>query len=259
VPPSDGQADLGRLTQAGRHARDRLTIALETVEFAIQAARHPAGVPVLRVGCVQLVGFGAMPGALAALMAQGALPEMSIVEAEALALLSALAEGELDCVIGWLDESIASQLDLDLFSIEPLWSGRMQVFASTEHPLARRRRVAAADLTGEPWVVPRQGSRTYAAFQRVFLNNGLAAPRPSVTCTSVHTCVHIVAAGGFVSIGPEQLVASYRSRLPIRALRGDELDTGRTQLSFFTPKAGARFAPAVRLKEALRARSDDWA
>ncbi|MBV7485579.1 LysR substrate-binding domain-containing protein [Bordetella sp. BOR01] len=248
----------GRLTMAGRHARDRLVIAMATVNAAIGAAQQPAGAPMLRVGCVQLVGFSSLPQALARLLAQDALPYMHIEEAEAVTLIAALAAGELDCVIGWLDETIASTVNLDRIHVEPLWSGRMQVFASAAHPLATRKQVRMAELAGCPWVVPHRGSRTYAAFQRLFLNSGLAAPRPQLVCTSIHTGVHMVAAGPFVSIGPDRLIARYRDSHGIRALRGGELDTGRTQLSFFTLKEAAGFEPAMRLKQALlRTRPDE--
>lgn len=52
-----------------------------------------------------------------------------------------LAVGELDCVIDWLDETIASTVSLDLLHVEPLWAGRIQVFAATGHRLARRKQV----------------------------------------------------------------------------------------------------------------------
>ncbi|MCD0503784.1 LysR substrate-binding domain-containing protein [Bordetella petrii] len=243
----------GRLTVAGRHARDRLVIAMATVDSAIGAARYTGGDPLLRVGCVQLVGFSSLPDALARLQDQGELPFMYIEEGEAMSLATALAAGELDCVVGWLDESIAAELGMDMIHAEPLWSGRMQVFASAGHPLARRRQVRIADLVSCPWVVPHPSSRTYAAFQRLFLNNGLVAPRARVVCPSIHSGMHMVAAGSFVSIGPDRLIAQYRSTLGIRPLSGGELDTGPTQLSFFTLKEAAHFEPAQRLKRALLA------
>ncbi|CAM4121246.1 LysR substrate-binding domain-containing protein [Bordetella tumulicola] len=243
----------GRLTVAGRHARERLVIAMASVNFAIGAARQSGRDPTLRVGCVQLVGFSMLPEALTRLLEQDTLPHMHIEEAEAVTLVAALAAGELDCVIGWLDETIASTVNLDLLHVEPLWAGRMQVFAATGHRLARRKQVRMAELAEFPWVVPHRGSRTYAAFQRLFLNSGLAAPRPRVVCTSIHSGMHMVAGGRFVSVGPDRLIAQYRDRLGIQPLRGRELDTGRTQLSFFTLKEAADFEPAQRFRHALLA------
>lgn len=243
----------GRLTVAGRHARDRLVIAMASVNFAIGAARQSGRDPTLRVGCVQLIGFSALPEALERLSVQGPLPYMHIEEAEAVTLLAALAAGELDCVIGWLDETIASSVNLDLLHVEPLWSGRMQVFAASGHPLARHKQVRVAELAECSWVVPHRGSRTYAAFQRLFLNNGLAAPRPRIVCTSIHSGIHMVAGGQFVSVGPDRLIAQYRDGLGIQPLRGRELDTGRTYLSFFTLKEAANFEPTQRLRDALLA------
>ncbi len=125
-------------------------------------------------------------------------------------LLQALGAGELDCAVAWLDESIAAAVDLDRFSIESLWSGRMRVFAAASHPLARRRQVSVQQLAEWPWVVPNPGSRTHAAFRRLFLNGGMAPPRPRLVCSSVHSGAHIVANGAFLGIAPDSLVARYR-------------------------------------------------
>src|SRR3546814_8133557 len=114
---------------------------MATVHSAIGAAQLPGRAPILRVGCVQLVGFSSLPQALTRLLAHDALPYLDVEEAEALTLIAALAAGELDCVIGWLDETIAATVNLDMIHVEPLWSGRMQVFASTQHPLAARKQV----------------------------------------------------------------------------------------------------------------------
>src|SRR3546814_5245256 len=98
----------------------------------------------------------------------------------------------------------------------------MQVLAAAAQPLAQRKQVRRADLADCPWVVPHRGSRTYAAFQRLFLNSGLAAPRPRVACTSIHTGMHMVAAGPFVGIGPDRLIAQYRDSHGVQALRSEE-------------------------------------
>ncbi len=248
----------GRLTTAGHHARERLRIAMEGIQFAIDVARQPAGEPTLRLGCVPMVGLRTLPQAIATLWRQQALPTLQIEESEAAILLAALGRGELDCVIGWLDESIAATIDLSLFSIEPMWSGRMQVFASRRHPLAARRQVTAAELAGWPWVVPARGSRSHAAFQRLFLNNGLAVPPVRIACSSIQTGVHIVATGEFLGIGPDRLVEHYQESHGITPLRGRELTLSGSQLSFFTLKEAAGFGPALRLKQALRACGVDF-
>jgi molybdate transport repressor ModE-like protein len=242
-----------RMTPEGQRALDRLTIAMSSLRQAVEAAQAPGTIPTLRVGCVQLIGFTALPRALSRLLAAGALAYTTVRELESPGLLRALAAGELDCAVAWLDEAAASAADLDRFDIEPLWMGQMRVFAAAGHPLARRRQVTIPELAAWPWVVPDPGSRTYAAFQRLFLNGGMAAPRPRLVCSSIHSGAHLVAQGSFLSIGPDSLIARYRESLGLRMLRGDALALAPARLSFFALKDAASFEPLARLRQALKA------
>ncbi|OZI60861.1 LysR substrate-binding domain-containing protein [Bordetella genomosp. 11] len=249
----DRDARGARLTPQGRGAMDRLAIAMSILDQAMEAAQAPGSIPTLRVGCVQMAGFTALPDALSRLLAADELAYTRIVEGESQGLLQALGAGELDCAVAWLDESIAAAVDLSRFSIEPLWSGQMRVFAAARHPLARRRQVSVGELARWPWVVPNPGSRTHAAFQRLFLNGGMAAPRPRLVCSSVHSGAHIVAGGSFLGIAPDTVVARYRDSLSLRPLRGDALLLAPARLSFFALKDAAAFEPVARFREAVRA------
>ncbi|HTJ98255.1 MAG TPA: LysR substrate-binding domain-containing protein, partial [Bordetella sp.] len=242
-----------RVTPQGHRALERLKIAMSILGQALEAAQAPGTMPTLRAGCVQIVGFTALPDALARLLAQGELGYTRIREGESQGLLRALEAGELDCAVAWLDDSTATAVDLDRFSIEPLWSGQMRVFAAAGHPLARRRQVSISELAQWPWVVPNPGSRTHAAFERLFLNGGMAAPRPRLVCSSVHSGAHIVAAGSFLGIAPDNLIARYRESLSLRILRGDALALAPIRLSFFALKDAAAFEPVTRFREALQA------
>jgi molybdate transport repressor ModE-like protein len=246
-----------RLTPQGRRALERLVIVMAMLGQAVEDARAPATVPDVRIGCVQLAGFTAMPGAFARLLAQDSLPYARVHEGDSRGLLLSLAAGELDCAVAWLDESAAAAVDLDRFHIEPLWSSRMQVYAAASHPLARKRQVSLCELGQWPWVVPDVSSRTYAAFQRLFMNDGLAAPRARLVCSSIHSGAFIVAGGTFLGIAPDTLVSSYRHPLALKALRGDALALPPLRLSFFTLRDTAQFAPIAQLRDALLAVSGE--
>lgn len=253
VPLVERDARGARMTPEGWRARDRLVIAMSALGQAVEAAQAPGTMPTLRLGCVQIVGFTALPRALSRLLADETLPYMHVREGESQGLLQALSAGELDCAVAWLDEATAAQVDLDRLSIEPLWTGQMRAFAAGQHPLARKRQLSIAELAPWPWVVPNPGSRTHAAYQRLFLNGGMAAPRPRLVCASVHAGAHIVAAGSFLSIAPDSLIARYRDSLGLRVLRGDALALAPTRLSFFALKDAASFEPVARLLQALKA------
>jgi len=243
----------GRLTDAGALAAERLAIAMVSVERAMEAARVPASAPVLRVGCVQVVGVEMLPAALARLERTAAPGWIRIREGRARELVAALCAGELDCVIGWMDEAVAHGQPVEQLEIAPLRQGRMQVVAAATHPLSRRRSVPVAELARWRWIVPPPQSRTHAAFLRLFLTNGLAAPHVTVECAALHTMLHLVAQSRFLAVAPDGAVRAYARRGMIAALKGPELDLGRDTVSLMTRRDSAALPAVGRFRKALLA------
>ena len=243
----------GRLTTAGAFALDRLAIALTSVARAIEAARAPADPPLVRVGCVQVAGVGALPAALARLERADAAFRLQLTEGRARELVAALAAGRLDCVVGWMDESVAAALPIDDLDIRPLGFGRMQVVAARAHPLARRRAVSVAELARWRWIVPRPESRTHAAFVRLFVANGMPAPPVAVECAALHTMLHLVAATRCLAVAPDAAVRAYARHGAVAALRGPALDLGRDPVCVVTRRDGASLPTVARLRAALLA------
>jgi molybdate transport repressor ModE-like protein len=243
----------GRLTAAGALALERLTIALVSVERAMEAARTPASEPVLRVGCIQVVGVEMLPAALARLEGAAAPGRIRIREGRARDLVAALCAGELDCVIGWMDEAVAQGQPVEQLEIAPLRHGRMQVVAAPAHPLARRRRVPVEELSRWRWIVPPPESRTHAAFLRLFLVNGLVAPPVTVECAALHTTLHLVAQSRFLAVAPDAAVRAYARRGMVAALKGPALDLGRDTVSLLTRRDSAALPAIARFRKALLA------
>jgi molybdate transport repressor ModE-like protein len=245
-----------RVTASGLRALERLTVTLASFEHAIEAARLPAVEPVLRVGAVQMAGMHALPGALAALERAGYAGRIQLREGRARDLLGALREGTLDCVIGWMDESLADAAPVELLRVEPLWYSRMLVIAAAKHPLAKARSVDVAELARWRWIVPPPGSRTHAAFLRLFLHNGVAAPPVAVECAALHTTLHIVAATRSLAVAPDTVVGHYARQRLVTALRGRALDLGRNQVSLVTRRDSESMQAVTRFREALAAAAD---
>ena len=242
-----------RLTAAGRYALERLAIALSPVERAVDAARTAAIEPLLRVGCVQVAGVSALPAALARLEKAGTLGRMQIREGRARELLASLCAGRIDCVIGWMDESLADALPVGQLNIAPLWYGRMQVVASATHPLARSRAVPVAELARWRWIVPPPESRTHAAFLRLFLQNGVPAPPVTVECSALHTSLNLVSATKLLAVAPDAVVRHYAQRGMIAPLKGPALDLGRNHVSVMTRRDSDGLPAVDRLRKALLA------
>jgi len=245
-----------RLTPAGRYALERLTIALSSVERAVDAAKAAAIEPLLRVGCVQVAGVSALPAALARLEKAGTLGRMQIIEGRARDLLASLCAGRIDCVIGWMDESLADSLPVGQLDIRPLRYGRMQVVASPIHPLARSRAISVTELARWRWIVPPPESRTHAAFVRLFVGNGVPAPPVTVECAALHTTLHLVSATSLLAVAPDAAVREYAKRGMIAPLKGPALDLGRNHVSVMTRRDSAALPAVDRLRKALLASTD---
>lgn len=243
----------GRLTPAGLLALERLQAALASVQRAMEVSQPAAQAPPLRLGCSQVAGIDVLPRALAWLQARSTTIPCSVTEGEAVSLLSDLAAGRLDCVVAWMDESVAAEHPLDLFDIAPLWTGRMQVVAAADHPLVARADVPVDALRAAHWVVPRPGSRTFAAFVRLFVKNGHAAPPVTVECASIHTGMHIVAATRMLTVTPDTVARHYAALGQVAVLRGRATTLGETHASLVCLRENRHLSALERLREALLA------
>ncbi len=242
-----------RLTAAGQRALDRLRVALASVDRAIEAARSAGDVPLLRLGCVQLAGVAHLPEALARLERRGTFGRIHVEEGRASDLLARLGAGELDCVVGWVDESTTHALPVETLSIHPLAYGRMQVVAAPRHPLAARRQVSVAELVDARWIVARRGSRTHDAFVRLFLDRGLPAPVAAVECSALHTALHLVARTRLLAMAPDVVVAGYARQGLLVPLAGPELQRDASPVCVIT-RRDSEALPVVRdLVDALLA------
>lgn len=234
-----------RLTDAGADALDRLAIALAAVDRAIDATRERHGAPALRVGSVQLAGATILPATLARLERLKEDVRIDIREGRANELLRELLAGNLDCVIGWVDRATLDPLPLDRLRLRLLWQGRMEVVAATDHPLARKRAVALAELQDQRWIVAHEGTRMHAAFVQLFAQSGVNAPLPAVTCSAVHTALALVARTRLLAMAPDVLVAAYAAQRRVKALRGTEFRTDASGVSLITRRENESL-PALR-------------
>ena len=234
-----------RLTVAGSHARARLDIATASVARAAEDARDARAEPVLRLGTVQMAGIEAVPATIAALERAGSQVRLRLIEGRARDLVAALTSGELDGVIGWMDEPAPDALVTSTLAIQPLWSGQMQVAAAARHPLTRARSLAVEALAHWRWIAPRPASRTHDAFVRLFLHNGVPLPPVAFECSALHTTMRIVAATQCLAVAPDTVIRHYARQGGVTALKGAALDLGRSQVSFMTRRDSADL-PAVR-------------
>ncbi|SEB23517.1 LysR family transcriptional regulator [Variovorax sp. YR216] len=122
------------------------------------------------------------------------------------ALFPALARGELDVVVGALPEASAAGLredDRARLTHVSLYDEALRVVVGVQHPLARRRKIHAADLQEQEWIVPTSDSVAYGAVRHFFEQQELPLPRQPVESISILTNLELLRSGPMVALMPQ--------------------------------------------------------
>ena len=134
----------------------------------------------IRVGAMVV----AMPGLLAAavdrLKRVSPRTTGSIEEGDLSRLLPRLRTGELDLIVGRLEPGYAAP-DLET---EALYAETMRVIVAPGHALARRRKLAWADVASQPWVVPPAWASSRVKLVQLFHRHGLEPPADVIESAS---------------------------------------------------------------------------
>jgi DNA-binding transcriptional LysR family regulator len=119
----------------------------------------------------------------------------------------------VDMVVGRIPENFADDLDITV-----LYRDALQVVAGIMHPLAKRRRIALADLVNERWVLPPSGHPIYQLIAAAFRRHGVPLPRSIVTVGSAPITHNFVAGGQFLGVLGSSFIAFNDMRSPLRTL-----------------------------------------
>lgn len=232
----------GALTEAGKHALDRMRIALHALRTARHAVASDQPTPLVRLGMIPIVGIHALSQVVGDLQSDGQLPRLQILLGTVEGLLQSLSEGQVDCVVGFLDES-APLGNMSQFSMTPLWQETLVVVASNKHPLATRPEVSLQRALGNDWVLMPKSSSNRRAVDRLFLGAGLAPPVPHIETESFHIGLSLVGGSQMLSVVPHSAYLQYQSQVSILLM---EVTFPASRLVFVTRSDGPEL-PAVRL------------
>jgi DNA-binding transcriptional LysR family regulator len=132
----------------------------------------------------------------------------------------------------------------DRLGFEHLFDDPNFVVAGTQHPLARRRRIDAAELINESWVLPPPESAPGAAAVEAFRTSGLDYPRVTVFAILPEVRIRLLATGRFLTILPNSVLANSKLHsiikiLPVK-MRLPHIPTGIVTLKSRTLSPAAR-------------------
>lgn len=140
----------------------------------------------VRIGTMQVGAVALVPAVVLRLQREAPGIGVSLVEDVTAGLWSRFERNELDLLVTRLDaRALASGMPC-----RPLFADRHRVVCGPHHPLARRRRVAWADVARYPWLMPTEGTPLHRAVETCFVNAGL--PLPATLVTSVSSLANVV-------------------------------------------------------------------
>jgi len=200
------------LHRRGTGAFDELRQGIKDIE----ALSDPTAGEV-RVGCPEAIAAGLMLEVITRFSHRHPRVVISVTAANNMSHeFRLLRDRSVDFLVGALAQPFAQE---DLHA-EVLYQDRSYILAGKGHRLARRRRIALADLVDEPWLLPPE--TVFSAYLAgAFESNGLAIPKFGVRSYSAHQRISLLTTNRFVSAESGTVVRFNTARFPIKLLPVD--------------------------------------
>ncbi|HVE53735.1 MAG TPA: LysR family transcriptional regulator [Ramlibacter sp.] len=155
-----------------------------------ELARGKEEIDALRTGATGVLRLGTLsvtasvPRAIAHLRQHHRGARVQVQEGRVRDMVQRLLDGELDCVFGAITPELLTSELLPLLRPEVVLEDELCVLCAEGHPMARKRRLAWADLQASDWVAPPKDTLVRQALMTAFLNGGLEPPVPSIEVLS---------------------------------------------------------------------------
>jgi DNA-binding transcriptional LysR family regulator len=159
-----------------------------------------------------------LPEACSALLREAPNVTLNITVSDTDVILPLLQEGKLDLLFNVLPKSPVEGLHHEV-----LFDDQYVAYASATHPLARRKKLAMADLAQERWVASSGNHRPKQILLRCCEEHGLQAPRFVVETRSIRLRLRIVGSSRLLGFGPRWVVEKWAARHPLAVLPVREL------------------------------------
>ena len=145
--------------------------------------------------------------------------------------------------------ALDSEKDMKL---EALFEEPLVVMVGMKNPLARRRKIALAELMNEPWTWPTPGSIVDALVIAAFRASGLEAPRAAVYTDSFNMRTKLAATGRFLAVAPASMLRFPAKVSSIKLLPVEFPTTTHGQIGIMTLKNRTLSSLAQRFIECAR-------
>jgi DNA-binding transcriptional LysR family regulator len=225
------------LEKRGAEAFDALRQGIRDIEFL----SDPGSGEVWIGASESYVSGGTLAAMIAHLTAEHPRIVVHVVEANTAAMeFRELRERKVDLMLG----RVAGPVGDDDLEIETLYDEAIVVAAGANHRLARRRKVALAELSDEPWILAPPSTAVRELVGSAFRAEGLTPPRLGVTTYSMQLRMQLLATGRYVTSVPRSLVQHNAERWSLVAL---PVTIGKPLPVVIATLRNRTLSPAVRL------------
>jgi len=200
------------LLRRGMGAFDELRQGIKDIE----ALADPSAGEV-RVGCPEAIAAGLMSAVIARFSQQHPRVLVSVTAANNMSHeFRLLRDRNVDFLLGALAQPFAQ----DDLHAEVLYQDRSFILSGNKHRLARRRRIALAELVDEPWLLPRE-SVFSAYLTSAFEASGLPIPKLGVRSYSVAQRISLLTTNRFILAESGSTLRFNAAQFPIKVLPVD--------------------------------------
>jgi DNA-binding transcriptional LysR family regulator len=225
------------LLKRGAEAFDALRQGIRDIEFL----SDPGSGEVWIGASESYISGGTLSAVIAHLAERFPRIVVHVVEANTAAMeFRELRDRTVDLMLG----RISGPVDDDDLEAETLYEEAIVVAAGTTHRLARRRKVALAELCEEPWILAPPSTVVRELVGAAFREQGLEPPRLSVTTFSMQLRMQLLATGRYVTSVPESLLHYNAARWSLTKL---PVTIGKKLPVVVVTLKNRTLSPAVRL------------
>jgi DNA-binding transcriptional LysR family regulator len=170
----------------------------------------------LRIGASESMAAGFLPAVIDRFSSQ--YPRVVLKAAQVVVApreFRELRERSVDLLLGRIPAPFCEE---DLHA-EVLFDDRIHIVVGLQSRWARRRKIALAELIGEPWALPALDSLPGSMIATAFSECGLSMPRATVVTSSIHLLgAGLLATGRFLTVLPASVLRFGAERLALKIL-----------------------------------------
>jgi len=194
------------LLQGSTAAFDDLGQSVGRIEFLNDPRKGK-----LRFACGQPVAFGFVPGIIEKMSADYPGVRFEVFDNNN---FETLKRRQVELAI---NRGLTGFEDADIHE-EALFEDPLVVYAASDSPWARRRKISLADLIDAPWILVFYNSPGGRLIVEAFKASGFEPPKARVKTFRIDVVLGLLATGRYVSIGPRSMLRMCAKRLSLKIL-----------------------------------------